>query len=65
MFVLLDNKMPKVTGPEVVKIIKSDENLNSIPLVALTFSVEARDLKEFYKYGVHAYVVKPMDFSSW
>jgi CheY-like chemotaxis protein len=62
-FVLLDNKMPKVTGLEVVKIIKADENLNSIPIVALTSSLEPPDLKEFYKHGVNAYVVKPVDFS--
>jgi CheY-like chemotaxis protein len=60
--VLLDNKMPKVNGLEVLKIIKADENLKIIPVVALTSSRETPDLVEFYKYGVNAYVVKPVDF---
>jgi CheY-like chemotaxis protein len=64
-FVLIDNKMPKVTGLEVVKIIKADENLRSIPVVALTSSLETPDLQEFYKHGVNAYVVKPVDFSEF
>ncbi len=64
-FVLIDNKMPKVTGLEVVKIIKADENLRSIPVVALTSSLEAPDLQEFYKHGVNAYVVKPVDYSEF
>ena len=63
--VLLDNKMPKVTGLEVLKIIKADENLKIIPVVALTSSCETIDLIEFYKHGVNAYVVKPMDFDAF
>jgi CheY-like chemotaxis protein len=60
--VLLDNKMPKVSGLEVLKIIKADERLKIIPIVALTSSRETPDLIEFYKHGVNAYVVKPVDF---
>ena len=60
--VLLDNKMPKVNGLEVLKIIKGDEQLKMIPVVVLTSSREAPDLIEFYKHGVNAYVVKPVDF---
>lgn len=52
--VLLDNKMPKVNGQEVLKTIKADEHLKIIPVVVLTFSREAPDLVEFYKYGVNA-----------
>jgi CheY-like chemotaxis protein len=63
--VLLDNKMPKVNGLEVLKTIKSDENLKLIPVVALTSSRETPDLVEFYKYGVNAYVVKPVDFAEF
>ncbi len=63
--VLLDNKMPKVSGLEVLKTIKADENLKTIPVVVLTSSREAPDLVEFYKHGVNAYVVKPVDFSEF
>jgi CheY-like chemotaxis protein len=63
--VLLDNKMPKVSGLEVLKILKADENLKTIPVVVLTSSRETPDLVEFYKYGVNAYVVKPVDFSEF
>ncbi|MDB6022544.1 MAG: Signal transduction response regulator, receiver domain [Pedosphaera sp.] len=65
ILVLLDNKMPKVTGLEVLKIIKADEHLKSIPVVVLTSSRETQDLAEFYKHGVNAYVVKPVDFAKF
>jgi CheY-like chemotaxis protein len=63
--VLLDNKMPKVSGLEVLKTIKADEHLKIIPVVVLTSSRETPDLIEFYKHGVNAYVVKPVDFSEF
>ena len=63
--VLLDNKMPKVNGLEVLKTIKADENLKLIPVVVLTSSRETPDLVEFYKHGVNAYVVKPVDFGEF
>lgn len=63
--VLLDNKMPKVSGLEVLKAIKSDECLKTIPVVALTSSRETPDMVEFYRHGVNAYVVKPVDFSEF
>jgi CheY-like chemotaxis protein len=63
--VLLDLKMPKVNGVEVLKTIKADENLNSIPVVVLTSSREEPDLDECYKLGVNAYVVKPVDFTEF
>lgn len=59
---LLDLKMPKVDGLEVLKAIKEDEELASVPVVMLTSSREERDLVESYKLGVNAYVVKPVDF---
>ena len=65
ILVLLDNKMPKVSGLEVLKAIKADENLKIIPVVALTSSRETPDLVEFYKHGVNAYVVKPVDFAEF
>jgi CheY-like chemotaxis protein len=63
--VLLDNKMPKLDGLEVLKAMKADEHLKTIPVVALTSSGETSDLIEFYKHGVNAYVVKPVDFSEF
>ena len=63
--VLLDNKMPKVNGLEVLKAIKADEHLKTIPVVVLTSSRETPDLIEFYNHGVNAYVVKPVDFSEF
>lgn len=60
--VLLDLKMPKVDGLEVLKNMRSDEDLRMIPVVMLTSSREERDIVESYKLGVNAYVVKPVDF---
>jgi CheY-like chemotaxis protein len=63
--VLLDLKMPKVTGLEVLRQIKSDSRLKSIPVIVLTSSREDRDLVESYHLGVNAYVVKPVDFNQF
>ena len=60
--ILLDLKMPKVDGLEVLKEIKSDENLRVIPVVMLSSSREERDLLVSYGLGVNAYVVKPVKF---
>jgi CheY-like chemotaxis protein len=60
--VLLDLKLPKVDGLEVLKQIKSDEKLRLIPVVVLTSSREEKDMVATYKLGVNAYVVKPVDF---
>jgi CheY-like chemotaxis protein len=59
---LLDLKLPKVDGLEVLKQIKADERLRIIPVVVLTSSKEERDMVASYKLGVNAYVVKPVDF---
>jgi CheY-like chemotaxis protein len=63
--VLLDLKMPKVSGLEVLKTIKADKHLKIIPIVVLTSSRETPDLIECYEHGVNAYVVKPVDFSEF
>lgn len=59
---LLDLKLPKVDGLEVLQQVKSDEKLKMIPVVVLTSSREESDLVASYKLGVNAYVVKPVDF---
>jgi len=59
--ILLDLKMPKVTGVEVLREVKSNEKLKSIPVVMLTSSREAQDLRECYRLGANGYVVKPVD----
>ena len=63
--VLLDLKMPRVDGLEVLKQIKTDESLKAIPVVVLTSSHEERDLVESYGLGTNAYVVKPVDFKDF
>ena len=60
--VLLDLKMPKVDGMEVLRQIKSDPKLKALPVVMLTSSREEQDLVRSYQLGVNAYVVKPIDF---
>jgi DNA-binding response OmpR family regulator len=59
---LLDLKLPKIDGLEVLKQIKSDEKYSMIPVVVLTSSQEEKDMVASYKLGVNAYVVKPVDF---
>ncbi|HZV99508.1 MAG TPA: response regulator [Methylophilaceae bacterium] len=63
--VFLDIKMPKVDGVEVLRQIKSDAALKTIPVVMVTSSREQRDLVKSYKLGVNAYVVKPIDFEQF
>jgi CheY-like chemotaxis protein len=63
--VLLDLKMPKVDGIEVIRQLKSDEKMRTLPLVVLTSSRESRDLEECYRLGVNAFVVKPVHFGAF
>ena len=62
--VLLDLKMPKIDGLEVLRVIRSTESLRALPVVLLTSSSEERDLIESYELGVNSYIVKPIDFSA-
>jgi CheY-like chemotaxis protein len=63
--VLLDLKMPKVDGIEVIRRIKADDRLRTVPVVVLTSSRESRDLEECYRLGVNAFVVKPVHFGEF
>lgn len=62
---LLDLKMPKVDGLDVLRTIKADDALKTIPVVMLTSSREEQDLVRSYKLGANAYVVKPVDFKAF
>ena len=62
VLVLLDLKMPKVNGLEVLRQIRNDDKLKMIPVVVLTSSREEKDWIESYKLGINGYVVKPVDF---
>jgi len=65
VLILLDIKMPKVDGLQVLRRTKSDARLKIIPVVVLTSSREERDLLESYQLGVNAYVVKPVEFEKF
>jgi len=65
LVVLLDIKMPKVDGLQVLKKVKSDPTLRHIPVVMLTSSHQGPDVKESYRLGANAYVVKPVDFQQF
>jgi CheY-like chemotaxis protein len=63
--VLLDLKLPKVDGLEVLRAIKQSERLRSIPVVVLTTSSEDRDMKTAYQLGANSYIVKPVSFDKF
>lgn len=63
--ILLDIKMPRMNGHQVLRQIKADDRLNLIPVVVLTSSRESSDLEECYRLGINAYVVKPVRFAEF
>ncbi|MCX5797204.1 MAG: response regulator [Elusimicrobia bacterium] len=63
--VILDLKLPKVSGKEVLKRMKSDERTKTMPIVVMTSSQEESDVVESYNYGVNSYIVKPVDFEKF
>jgi two-component system, response regulator len=63
--ILLDLKLPRVDGLEVLKSVKSDVRTQGIPIVVLTSSKEQNDVVESYKLGVNSYIVKPVDFAQF
>ena len=65
ILILLDLKMPKVDGIEVLRKIKSDERTKTIPVVVFSSSQESPDLKESYALGVNSYIVKPLEFDKF
>jgi two-component system response regulator len=63
--ILLDLKMPRMSGIDVLRRLKSDESSKYIPIVVLTSSAEAQDVQESYKLGVNSYLVKPVAFADF
>jgi two-component system response regulator len=63
--VLLDLKLPKVSGLELLKIVKEDDRTSHIPIVVLASSAEVPDIEEAYSLGANGYVVKPVDFDQF
>jgi two-component system response regulator len=63
--ILLDLKLPKIDGMEVLRQLKSDARMRSIPVVMLTSSQQERDLAQCYRLGVNSYIVKPVSFSKF
>ncbi len=64
-FVLLDLKMPKLDGLDVLRIMRGDERTRRIPVVVMTSSNEQRDIVDSYDLGVNSYIVKPVEFESF
>jgi len=65
IFILLDLKLPKVNGLEVLRQLKNHPKYSSIPVIVLTTSAEDHDIEEAYKLGCNSYIVKPVEFNKF
>jgi len=65
IFILLDLKLPKITGLEVLRQLKQHPSFSSIPVIVLTTSAEDNDVQEAYKLGCNSYIVKPVEFNKF
>ena len=65
LIILLDLKLPKIDGLEVLRILKQHDEYRVIPVVVLTSSSEDRDIQTAYRYGANSYIVKPVDFDNF
>ncbi|PYS41390.1 MAG: two-component system response regulator [Acidobacteria bacterium] len=63
--IFLDLKLPKIDGIEVLRRVRADDRLRSVPVVVLTSSQEERDISQCYKLGVNSYIVKPVEFEKF
>jgi CheY-like chemotaxis protein len=63
--ILLDLKLPRVDGLEVLRQIKANMNLRGVPIVVLTTSADNQDVKKAYELGANSYIVKPVDFDKF
>ncbi len=63
--ILLDIKMPKATGTEVLRVIKAEQSLRKIPVTMLTTSGQSEDINDCYTLGANSYIVKPLDFDAF
>ena len=61
--IILDLRLPKIDGIEVLRRIKADERMRAIPVIVMTVSEEERDMTESYKLGIERYIIKPKDFT--
>jgi hypothetical protein len=65
IFILLDLKLPKINGLEVLRQLKSHPKYSAIPVIVLTTSAEDHDIEEAYKLGCNSYIVKPVEFNKF
>ena len=65
VFILLDLKLPKISGLEVLRQLKSHSKFSTIPVIVLTTSSEDRDIEEAYRLGCNSYIVKPVEFNKF